>query len=60
MNMDFAMCLLFLVNLFDFQMVVLNYGLIYPLFVVVVRRSFDFNFEVWILGKEDAVQEFGA
>lgn len=41
-------------------MIVFNNRFVDPLFVVIVRRSFDFNFKVWILWKEDSVQEFCA
>ena len=57
--MDFTMCLLLLVNFLDFKKIMLNNGLVDPLFIVVVRSCFDLNFKVWILWKEGTVQEFG-
>ena len=58
--MYLAMSLLFPVNRPDFLLIMLNYGFIDPLFIIVVRSRFDFDFEVKVLGKEEAMQEFGA
>ena len=57
--MDLAMGLLFLINRINFLLIMLNNGLVDPLFIVVVRSCFDLNFKVWILWKEGTVQEFG-
>ena len=52
MNMNFTMGGLFSADRPKFLLVVLNNRLVDPFFVISIRRCFDFNFKVRILGEE--------
>ena len=58
-NMDLTMSLLFPFDGPDFLLIMLNYRFIDPLFVIIIRSRSDFDLEVRVLLKEEAVQEFG-
>ena len=53
--MDLAMGLLFLINRINFLLIMLNNGLVDPLFIIVIRCRFDFERKVWVLREKEAV-----